>query len=530
MPSDESEGPGPSPGAAPYGGDDAVAGLHETCPRRRPPKRGRTGLQRAVLVLGAIAVVGLVLVASGIWYVTNKLDSIERTDVPVDVAVDESPINILVVGSDSRENVAKNDPDAQAFIAGLGGDSGKRSDTIMVVRINPKTEIIDMLSLPRDLWLPVAGSTENSRINTAYSESPQKLIETIKAFFGIEINNYVEVDFKGFKGIVDAVGGVPMYFDRPMRDTNSGLRIDAAGCTVLDGEQALAFARSRKLEYKDARTGWTTDPTADIGRIDRQQFFVRRIFDVTRQRALSPDLRVANDLLNVMTANVQVDRQMDVNRMAEIGRKFASKSSDQIKTWSLPVMQYTTADGASVVRMAADDATPILDVFRGLTPDAWPPSAIKVTIVGAAGRSGQAAQAEQAMKNIGFTVAGSSDGKTAVKRTTIRYPAGYRRMAIEVARFLANGADVVEDKTISNFTLQVSLGSDFTTTVPQARPLEEATSTPTSSTVAAHPGDLAAMPAKPTTTVPTTSSTEYVIGGDKLVGVVPGQPPPGVTC
>lgn len=484
-----------------------------------------------MLVLGVLSVVAILLVTGGIVYVSKRLDAIERTDAQVDLAADDSPLNILVVGSDSRENVNKADKDAGAFIAGMGADSGRRSDTIMIVRVNPKTEIIDILSLPRDLWLPIAGTNENQRLNSAYSESPEMLIQTIKQFFGIEINHFVEIDFKGFKGIVDAVGGVPMYFDQPMRDANSGLRVDKVGCQVLDGTQALAFARSRHLQYKDDKAGWRDDPTGDIGRIDRQQFFLRQVFDVARQQALSPDLRATNQLLDAVVANVKVDKSMDLNRMADIGRRFADKTGDQLVGWSLPVIQYNTAGGASVVRMAADEATPILDVFRGLTPDAWPTWAIKMNVTSGNGKPGQAAATEKELEQIGFVVASAQEGKVPVKKTTIKHPIGYHRIGIEVARRFAGGADVVEDKTIDDFTLDVVLGTDFTGTTAEPRPLEDFTSsTTTDPESTASPGKAGPSSADASSTTATSSVLDYVLGGNKVVGVVPGKPPSGVTC
>ena len=97
----------------------------------------------------------------------------------------------------------------------------------MIMRVDPTNDSVNLLSLPRDLWVPIADTGESQRINTAYSadDGPQRLIDTIQQDFGIPINHYLEVDFAGFKGVVDAIGGVPMYFDSPMRDDNSGLNI-----------------------------------------------------------------------------------------------------------------------------------------------------------------------------------------------------------------------------------------------------------------------------------------------------------------
>ena len=108
-----------------------------------------------------------------------------------------------------------------------------------------------VLSFPRDLWVPIAGTGESARINSAYDApgEQQVLIDTIRDEFGIAVNHWIEVDFAGFRQLVDAIGGVTLYFDRGLRDPAAGLYIDQLGCVTLDGEMALAYARSRKAEY-----------------------------------------------------------------------------------------------------------------------------------------------------------------------------------------------------------------------------------------------------------------------------------------
>ena len=132
-----------------------------------------------------------------------------------------------------------------------------------MARVEPDAERVKLLSIPRDLWLPIAGTGSEDRINTAYSNGRQTLIDTIQESLGIPINHYIEVDFSGFQRLVEAIGGVPMWFDTAMRDQHTGLVINGEGCVNLDGEQALALARSRSLEYVEDG-GWHTDPTGDL--------------------------------------------------------------------------------------------------------------------------------------------------------------------------------------------------------------------------------------------------------------------------
>jgi LCP family protein required for cell wall assembly len=224
--------------------------------------RRSTG-QRLVIASAIVLVVCLLVGAALFWFVTSKLNNFDRVDVAVQNAAKGAPENYLLVGSDSRDNIKEGDPDAAAFLEGEYG--GHRSDTIMVARVDPRSQQIALLSIPRDLYVTIAGSDGQDRINTAYSSGPQTLIDTVSQALGIPVNHYVEVDFRGFQGVVDVLGGVPMYFDQPMRDEWTGLQIDEPGCVVLKGPQALAFARARHVQVYDGGE-WIDDPTADLGR------------------------------------------------------------------------------------------------------------------------------------------------------------------------------------------------------------------------------------------------------------------------
>ena len=97
--------------------------------------------------------------------------------------------------------------------------------------------------------------------------------------FGIPTDHFVQIDFCAFRTLVDAVGGVAVPFDRPVRDDNTGLNVPTTGCFTFDGDHALAYVRSRHMEYLDDNGTWKTDGTSDLGRISRQQDFIRRTAD-----------------------------------------------------------------------------------------------------------------------------------------------------------------------------------------------------------------------------------------------------------
>jgi LCP family protein required for cell wall assembly len=130
-----------------------------------------------------------------------------------------------------------------------------------------------MLSIPRDLVVPIAGTGAENRINAALTGGPGELVKTIEQNFDIPIHHYVLIDFDGFQAIVDALGGIDVRFPYPSRDSSRPGRREA-GCRHLNGVRALALARSRYFSYQVDGV-WHSDPWADLGRIRRQQAFLQ---------------------------------------------------------------------------------------------------------------------------------------------------------------------------------------------------------------------------------------------------------------
>jgi LCP family protein required for cell wall assembly len=320
---------------------------------RRPP--GAVALVLAVLV-GAGGSAGVLVAARDR---ANDVATVEgMTEVLQTQPADAPAENFLLVGSDSRENVDPEDENAE--VIGSSADVvGKRSDTIMILR-REKDGGAALLSVPRDLWVPIAGRDESSRINSAYNDGAPVLAATITQALGIPIQHYVEIDFVGFQRLVDAIGGVEICTLFPAQDESSGLRLDP-GCTTLDGSQALAYARSRHYEeFADGE--WREDQTGDIGRMTRQQQFIRHAAEKVLEQIESDPFSL-NRLLDVATETLEVDGALDPLRAAGALREAASVGLD---TYTLPVVG-AEIDGKSVVELA-DDAQPILDYFRGTGP------------------------------------------------------------------------------------------------------------------------------------------------------------------
>lgn len=258
---------------SPAGADAVVAAaVAEVGRSRRRPARVAVG------AFAAAAVVAAVVAASTFAYVRVKLGDVERIDLSADLAgsADVSgPMTVLLVGSDSRAGL---DAEDRERFGGPEQVAAARADTIMVLRVDPEAGTAAVLSLPRDLWLPIDGAGAEQRINTALAGGPGVLVRTVQSALGIELDHYVQIDFDGFRRIVDAVGGVTVRVDVPLRDRVTGLDLPDVGCRELSGEQALV--RSRSLERQEEGR-WRSDPTGDLGRIEWQrQFLLAMLADV----------------------------------------------------------------------------------------------------------------------------------------------------------------------------------------------------------------------------------------------------------
>ena len=247
--------------------------------------------------------------------------------------------NFLLTGSDNGACPDKGDGTS----GGIGDREsfGERSDTIMVLRVDPAVNDVVVLSFPRDLWVKIAGTTREARINSAFdSKDPSRLIRTIADNFDVPIDHYVNVNLCAFKEIVDSVGGVKVPFAYRTKDERVGFREVGPGCVELRGSQALAYVRSRSgyRYFDETKQQWLSDPTGDIGRITRQQDFLRR----SMQRALdrgTTNPATANALLNVALARVITDDRLtprDLLSLAQAMRKLNTSSVNSYTVeWSM---------------------------------------------------------------------------------------------------------------------------------------------------------------------------------------------------
>ncbi len=430
-----------------------------TSPSRRARRSTR---QRVLLTAGVLATTLCLLGAAGVGYAYVRYNSITRYDVALPPAAEGAPRNFLLVGSDSREGLDPTDPDYGGFVDGSdSGAGGQRTDTIMILRVDPEAEEADLISLPRDLYLPIGGlDGREDRINAAFADGRQTLIDTVQEDLGIPIHHYVEVSFSGFKDLVDAIGDVEMYFDSPLRDPNTGLEIASPGCVSLDSIESLQFVRSRHLEIlEDGR--WVTDPTGDLGRISRQQLFVRHALGQALSKGLSNPIRL-NELVGVGVDNVGLDPGLGVQELLSFGRRFAEFDEDTLRTHTLDVVPFSTSAGAAVLDLDEEASQDALNVFRGLPPGTVAPQFVDVTVLNGGGQQGQATEVAGALGDIGFAIDVVGDSEP-YPRTAIYFAPGSEGSALQLVGHLSSRAELLVDPNLEEDSVVLVIGSDFST-------------------------------------------------------------------
>ncbi len=481
--------------------------------QRRARRMPRSWRQRAVLAVSGGLVSCLVLSAAGLGYGYAKYSRLARVELGSVLSgggADVGPQNFLLVGVDSAANLAADDP----IRTGRADVGGLRSDTIMILRVDPGSSRASLLSLPRDLWVRLA-SGRNGRINTAIQTGgPEGLISTIGGYLGIPINHYVQVDFAGFRDLVAVIDGVKVWFEHAARDRNSGLKVDQPGCVQLSPDQALAYVRSRHYESY-SRGRWRTDPTGDLGRISRQQDFIVRAL----RRAVDKGVRnpvTLDHLVDAALKTVTVDDLLKGNDIVDLGRRFRSFDPGSLDLYSLPVTN-DNIGGASVLRLVDDEAQPTLDLFRGTQRSDVTPQSVRVKVLNGSGQPGHAGRVSAGLVAAGFTSAGTGEAERfSFSHTVVRYKAGAEASADLVARYLVGGADLEQVTGSLGADVLVVTGADLTgvRTAPTPSTSSTAGTGVTTETTSAT-GD------ETTTTAPTTTST--------VIGQVP-QPPPDAHC
>jgi len=348
----------------------------------------------SVLLLANAAVLGA-------WWLMDSADTAFRENAEsLEEVVPEldsrpvgpkDPMYFLLIGSDSREGV-----DTKQF----GDFKGARGDVVMVARVDPAEGRAQILSIPRDTWVPIEGHGEG-KINAAYAYGgPALMVKTVRELTGAPIHHYVEVDFAGFQALVDEIGGVEMTFEHSARDRKSKLDVPA-GTVTLDGYQALAYARSRS--YQELRGDqWVSVDATDIGRTQRQQALVLAILKRLKRPST---LAETGDIVASIAQHMTVDAALADSSLTQLAFSLRDIGPSDIETATLPTVG-ATRGGASIQVVEQPAAAAMLEAFRAGSPlDADGGEAIvAVDVLNANGVAGSAGRWASRLGELGYTV------------------------------------------------------------------------------------------------------------------------------
>lgn len=438
----------PRPGGpAPTGPQAAGQRLMRQIARDRKARRHRMVL----LVTGLMSALTL-LISGSAWVLTSYVSSsLGRINAGTSGTPSSGPVNILVAGVDTRDGLTRR----QEIRLHVGDAISTNSDTLMLVHIPASHDSVQVVSIPRDSWVNIPGHGM-SKINAAVGlGGPQLMVKTVEQATGMQINDYIEVDFMGFVKVIDALGGVNICVPYAVDDPDSGLDI-SAGMHHVDGVTALEFARDRH-----------SFALSDLQRIKDQQQILSSLFtEATQAGVLANPVRL-QQVLSSVTSAIKVDQGFDLVRLAQELRGIRP-SDVSFTTVPLSSINYITPTGESAVLWNQKQAAALFSWLRnnnGPEPHATSSkktklsrSAVDVDVYNGTQISGLSAITGQQLKALGFTVkrAGLNWASDTVGATVIRYPPAQA----SDARLLARAVSGATLQQVSGLTrIQLVLGT-----------------------------------------------------------------------
>ncbi|MFD8483654.1 LCP family protein [Kitasatospora sp. NPDC059673] len=306
-------------------------------PGRRPKPRRRG---RRVLLIGGgvVLALGLAVGGTGLWMYRHLEGNLDTVDIDKVLGEDRPAAlptgaqDILVLGSDSRSG-------DNGELA--GGDVGgtARSDTAMLVHIPQGRVNATVVSIPRDTMVarPACTTADGKQIpaaprvmfNSVYTTAgPACVVKTVETITGLRMTHYVEIDFAGFKELVDAMGGVEITTDVAIDDKYSGLHLPA-GTHTLDGTQALAFVRTRH----------GIGDGSDLGRIGLQQKFLLSVLSQLQRKGTLSSPTKAYGVANAATKALTTDTDLgSLSGLLDFAQSMKGLQPERMKTVLLPVV------------------------------------------------------------------------------------------------------------------------------------------------------------------------------------------------
>lgn len=281
-----------------------------------PAPRRRRRWPRLLVVLAGVLVLVLVLVGLYVSALARSYDDNRRTvDAPTVQGSDGGPVNILLLGSDSRAGEGEKSADAE----------GERSDTMMLVHVPADRRHVYVMSVLRDLYVDIPGHGKD-KVNSALAKGGYPLaIDTVEELLGVPVNHIVEVDFQGFRGVTAALGGVAVCNPNAF---SSGVRAPSyfpRGQILLQDTAALRYVRERHAFAN-----------GDVTRVENQQRVVSGALDRFLSFDVLADPAQTMDVVSTLSRHLTVDQGLDSRTVAGYAWDLRSLASEDVEMFTVP--------------------------------------------------------------------------------------------------------------------------------------------------------------------------------------------------
>ncbi len=431
---------------------EATQGRYSARRARHRAKLARRSRVRVWGTRGAITVVLLIvaIVVAAVAYTDYRLGQIHHFNSDGTTVATTGPSeNILLIGSTSR--CAASSIGEFRYQCEAEHVNGVNSDVVMIAHLDGISHSVSLLSIPRDSFVPGARSGRSlcgatwsytsglcaNKIDSALVEGPDQLSRVIEQDFGIPINHIVDLNFATFEGVVNALGGLWMYFPDKLVDASAGLIIDHAGCIHLNGAEALEYVRSRHLYYfaadqtanlaaidaANTKYGpWYTpdsgghyDGSGDLGRILRVHFFLKALAEQLQARGLG-NLVTDNALVGAIAPNLTTDNGLSGLALVKLAFDYRDTDVGTAPELTLPTINdaatyyYEESSYGDVIFPSEPQDQQTIDQFLGTTPSGWKlaPSSISVSVIDGTRSAADTASVASQLEKLGYRVVPTS--------------------------------------------------------------------------------------------------------------------------
>jgi len=451
--------------------------------------------RRGLRVVAAVVSVGVVLGSGVAWAGVNRYSGeVTRIAIPgltnADDSTPSAPETILVVASDSRQGISRKQ--ASQLHLGTADYGAPRTDTMMLVHISADANAVTVVSLPRDTLATIPAykgkAAHQAKLNAAFEQGGAPLmVKTVTALTGVTINHYVEINFNGFLKMVQAVDGVEVCLATAMKDKKSGLDLKA-GRQTITGPQALAYVRARYV-----------DPSADIGRMKRQQRFVASIVKKATSAGTLLNPVKLNNFLSAVAGSITTDNGLGQDQLLALADRLKGTNPANVAFMTVPiagdkklphlgdVLLWDKTRSAQLFAAINKD-TPIVAPAPSASASAAPvvavaPGLVTLKVLNGTSTAGLGHKAATDLAALGFGISGAAGNAASNvgSATVITYDPRYDQSAKTVAAAIP-GSTLAAQKGLGK-TIQVTVGSSYAGAKKVV--VGKATTTPTSTIVKA---------------------------------------------